>query len=124
MGAADEPSSGCDMSSSDASSVGISTLRSAAAAGVRGAWCVGRPWADYGSSMATIVLRVRLLGGEHTDLTYEDPDQVDEDEMVEQVIEVLSEESGVLRCRHGDRLVALYSRGVASIEVAPRGAIL
>lgn len=85
---------------------------------------VCRPWADYRSSMATIVLRVRLLGGEHTDLTYEDPDQVDEDEMVEQVIEVLSEESGILRCRHGDRLVALYSRGVASIEVAPRGAIL
>lgn len=44
--------------------------------------------------MATIVLRVRLLGGEHTDLTYDDPDQVDENEMVEQVIEVLSEESG------------------------------
>ena len=85
---------------------------------------VGRPWADYRSSMATIVLRVRLLGGEHTDLTYEDPDQVDEDEMVEQVIEVLSEESAVLRCRHGDRVVALYSRGVASIEVSPRGAIL
>jgi len=74
--------------------------------------------------MATIVLRVRLLGGEHTDLTYEDPDQVDEVEMVEQVVEVLSEEFGVLRCRHGDRLVALYSRGVASIEVSPRGAIL
>jgi len=74
--------------------------------------------------MATIVLRVRLIGGEHTDLTYEDPDQVDEDEMVEQVIETMSDESGVLRCRHGDRLVALYSRGVASIEVAPRGAIL
>jgi hypothetical protein len=44
--------------------------------------------------------------------------------MVEQVIEVLREEFGVLRCRHGDRLVALYSRGVASIEVSPRGAIL
>jgi hypothetical protein len=74
--------------------------------------------------MATIVLRVRLLGGEHTDLTYEDPDQADEDQMVEQVINVMSQESGVLHCRHGDRLVALYSRGVASIEVAPRGAIL
>jgi len=81
-------------------------------------------WAYYRSSMATVVLRVRLLGGEHTDLIYEDPDQVDEDEMVEQVIEVLSKESGVLRCRHGDRLVALYSRGVASVEVSPRGAIL
>ncbi len=91
-------------------------------AGVRGAR--GPHWADYRSSMATIVLRVRLLGGEHTDLTYEDPEQVDEDEMVEQVIEVLSEESGVLRCRHGDRLVVLYARGVACIEVAPRGAIL
>ena len=74
--------------------------------------------------MATIVLRVRLVGGEHTDLTYEDPDQVDEDEMVAQVIETLREDSGVLRCRHGDRLVALYSRGVASIEVSPRGAII
>ncbi len=74
--------------------------------------------------MATIVLRVRLLGGEHTDLTFEDPDQVDEDEMLEHVIEVLSGESGVLRCRHGDRVVALYSRGVASIEVSPRGAVL
>lgn len=74
--------------------------------------------------MATIVLRVRLLGGEQTDLTYEDPDRVDEDELVEQVIEVLNQEPGVLRCRHGNRLVALYSRGVASIEVAPRGAIV
>jgi hypothetical protein len=83
-----------------------------------------RPTAGYRSSMATIVLRVRLLGGEHTDLTYEDPDRTDEDEVVEQVIEVLREESGVLRCRHGDRLVALYARGVASIEVAPRGAIV
>jgi hypothetical protein len=44
--------------------------------------------------------------------------------MVQHVIEVLREEFGVLRCRHGDRLVALYSRGVASIEVSPRGAIL
>lgn len=74
--------------------------------------------------MAMIVLRVRLLSGEYTDLTHEDPDQVDEAELLEQVIEVLREESGVLRCRHGDRLVVLYSRGVASIEVSPRGAIL
>jgi len=74
--------------------------------------------------MATIVLRVRLVGGEHTDVTYEDPYQDDDDELVDQVVKVLSEDSGVLRCRHGDRFVALYSRGVASIEVSPRGAIL
>jgi hypothetical protein len=74
--------------------------------------------------MATIVLRVRLVGGERTDLTYEDPEQVDESAMVEQVIEALREESGVVRCRHGERLVVLYARGVASIEVSPRGAIV
>jgi hypothetical protein len=74
--------------------------------------------------MATIVLRVRLVGGERTDLTYEDPDLVDESEMVEQAIEALREDSGILRCRHGERLVVLYARGVASIEVSPRGAIV
>jgi hypothetical protein len=74
--------------------------------------------------MATIVMRVRLVGGEHTDLTYEDPDHDDAVALVDQVVAVTSEQSGVLRCRHGDRLVALFSRGVASIEVSPRGAIV
>ena len=79
---------------------------------------------DYRSKMATIVLRVRLTSGEQTDLTYEDPGQADEAELVEHVIDVLREESGSLRCRHGERLVVLYARGVASIEVSPRGAIV
>ena len=78
----------------------------------------------YFSSMATIALRVRLLGGEHTDLTYEDPAHDDEAKMVDEIFEILSANTGMLRCRHGDRLVALYARGVASIEVSPRGAIL
>ena len=118
----DEPSSGCDIASLLSCRWGLRPY----APPVFHATCVRwqAAWADYGSRMATIVLRVRLLGGEHTDLTYEDPGQVDEDEMVEQVIEVLREESGVLRCRHGDRLVVLYARGVASIEVSPRGAIV
>jgi hypothetical protein len=30
----------------------------------------------------------------------------------------------VLRCRHGGRLLVLYSRGVATLEAAPRGAVL
>jgi len=88
---------------------------------------LGREWAlkrDYLASMGTIVMRARLLGGEHADLTYEDPDQADEDAIVSQIIETLSADSGVLRCRHGERLVALYARGVATIEVSPRGAIL
>jgi hypothetical protein len=75
-------------------------------------------------SMATIVLRVRLVGGDHTDLTYEEGDDLDEDAAINRVIEVLSADSGVLRCRHGSRLVALFARGVASVEVSPRGAIL
>ena len=78
----------------------------------------------YLVGMATIVLRARLLGGEHTDVTYEDPDAVDEEAVVDRVVDVLSDDRGVLRCRHGERLVALYARGVASIEVSPRGAIL
>jgi hypothetical protein len=74
--------------------------------------------------MATIVLRVRLTGGDRLDITYEEPDAVEEDELVEHVISTLAQDSGVLRTKHGDRLVVLYGRGVAAIEVAPRGAVL
>ncbi|MGS2617671.1 hypothetical protein ACVCAH_24575 [Micromonospora sp. LZ34] len=74
--------------------------------------------------MATTVLRVRLIGGDRLDLTYDEPDVSDEDELVEHVISTLAQDSGVLRTKHGDRLVVLYGRGVAAIEVAPRGAVL
>jgi hypothetical protein len=74
--------------------------------------------------MATAVLRVRLLGGERMDLRYDEPDVVDEADLVEHLIATLAEDSGVLRARHGDRLVVLYGRGVAAIEVSPRGAVL
>jgi hypothetical protein len=74
--------------------------------------------------MAAIVLRVRLTGGDRLDITYEEPQTSDEDELIEHVVSTLAEESGVLRSRHGDRLVVLYGRGVAAIEVAPRGAVL
>jgi hypothetical protein len=75
-------------------------------------------------AMATVVLRVRLTGGERMDVTYEEPRTSDEEELVEHVVSTLAEDSGVLRCGHGDRLVILYGRGVAAIEVAPRGAVL
>jgi hypothetical protein len=58
------------------------------------------------------------------DVTYEQPDADTEDKAVEHVISTLSQDSGVLRCKHGDRLVVLYGRGVAAIEVAPRGAVV
>ena len=74
--------------------------------------------------MATVVLRIRLTGGDRMDITYEEPHISDEDEVVEHVVSTLAEDSGALRCRHGDRLVVLYGRGIAAIEVAPRGAVL
>jgi len=74
--------------------------------------------------MAKIVLRVRLTGGDHMDITYEEPDTGTIDEVILHVISTLAEDSGVLQSRHGDRLVVLYGRGVAAIEVSPRGAVL
>jgi hypothetical protein len=74
--------------------------------------------------MATIVLRVRLTGGDRMDITYDNPDAVDDDELVDQVIATLAQDSGALRGQHGGRLVVLYGRGVAAVEVAPRGAVL
>ena len=75
-------------------------------------------------AMAGIVLRVRLIGVDHLDVRYEEPDTADVDEVTERVISALAQDSGVLRARHGDRLVVLYGRGVAAVEVAPRGAVL
>jgi hypothetical protein len=43
---------------------------------------------------------------------------------VEHVITTLAQDAGVLHTQHGDRLVVLYGRGVAAIEVAPRGAVV
>ena len=74
-------------------------------------------------AMKEIVLRVRLIGGEHLDVTYEE-DGSTPDEILDRVVSTLAEDEGVLRCRHGDRLIVLYGRGVASFEVAPRGAVL
>jgi len=70
------------------------------------------------------VLRVRLIGGDRMDITYDNPEVADEEELVEHLISTLTQESGVLRTKHGERLVVLYGRGVAAIEVAPRGAVL
>ena len=74
--------------------------------------------------MQGIVLRVRLISGDNVDVTYEEPNAVSEDEVIDHVVTALTEDPGVLRCRHGNRLVVLYARGVAAVEVAPRGAVL
>jgi hypothetical protein len=74
--------------------------------------------------MAQTVLRIRLIGGDHLDVIYEQPDAVSEDEVTEHAISTLAQSSGELRTRHGDRVIVLFSRGVAAVEVAPRGAVL
>jgi hypothetical protein len=74
--------------------------------------------------MADIVLRVRLTSGENMDVTYEERDASSADEVIDHVVSTLAEASGVLRCRRGDRLLVLYGRGVAAVEVAPRGAVV
>ena len=73
--------------------------------------------------MTEIVLRVRLISGEYLDVTYDEADGT-ADEAVEHVIASLADNLGTLRCSHGDRLIVLYSRSVATLEVAPRGAVL
>jgi hypothetical protein len=74
--------------------------------------------------MGEIVLRVRLTGGGQMDVTYEESGTVDANEVIEHIVSTLAQDSGVLRARHGDRLVVLYGRGVAAVEMAPRGAVL
>ncbi len=73
--------------------------------------------------MAEIVLRVRLIGGEHLDVMYDEAGAA-QDAILERIISILAQDNGVLRCRHGDRLIVLYGRGIATVEVAPRGAVL
>jgi hypothetical protein len=71
--------------------------------------------------MGEIVLRVRLMSGDQLDVSYEHHEG-DDNEVIHRVVETLGRDAGVLRTRHGDRLMVLYSRGVAAIEVAARGA--
>ena len=72
--------------------------------------------------MAEIVLRVRLVSGDQVDVSFQDDG--DEEEVIDRVVETLAEDSGVLRASHGDRLMVLYGRGVAAVEMTPRGAVL
>jgi hypothetical protein len=75
-------------------------------------------------AMPAIVLRIRFTSGGSIDVTYDGSASEDEQEIVDHVVSILSLEAGVLRCRHGDRLLVLFGRGIASVELAPRGAVL
>ena len=50
--------------------------------------------------MAEIVLRVRLIGGEHLDVSYDEPGATPDDAL-DNVIAILAQADGALRCRHG-----------------------
>lgn len=69
------------------------------------------------------VLRVKFIGGAQMDVIVDEHD-VGENELVEHAIAALSHDDGVLRARHGDRLVVVFARAVAAVEIAPRGAVL
>jgi hypothetical protein len=73
--------------------------------------------------MAEIVLRIRLVGGDHLDVVHDEPGTA-ADDIIEHVISTLALDGGSLRCKHGGRLMVIYSRGVATVEVAPRGAVV
>jgi hypothetical protein len=74
--------------------------------------------------MANVVLRIRLCSGDHLDVVYDDPDTNDEAHLIDDVVNTLAQDGAALRTTHGGRLLVLFSRGVAAVEVAPRGAVL
>jgi hypothetical protein len=66
----------------------------------------------------------RPLNGDRLDVTYEEGETGQPTAVIENAISVLSDPSGALRARHGDREVVIFGRGVAAIEIEPRGAVL
>jgi len=74
--------------------------------------------------MGQIVLRVRLMGGDRLDVSYDEPQTAEPEQVIEHVISTLADDSGAIHTTHGGRLVVLYGRGVAALEVGPRGAVL
>jgi len=74
--------------------------------------------------MASIVLRVRLLNGDRLDVTYDLPTAADAAHALDDAVESLRTDSGMIRATHGDRVVVLFARGVAAVEAEPRGAVL
>jgi hypothetical protein len=74
--------------------------------------------------VAKVVLRIRLVAGDRLDVTYEESETADADEVAEHAIRALADGSGMIRALHGGRLVVIYGRGVATLEVEPRGPVL
>jgi hypothetical protein len=71
-----------------------------------------------------VVLRIRMVSGDQVDVTYEESDAADDSQVIEHLLATLAQDDGALHCTHGGRLMVVFARGVAAVEVAPRGAIL
>jgi hypothetical protein len=67
--------------------------------------------------MTTIAFSVLLVGGDRADVTYEGPDHADADRVIEHVVSTLARDSGAVHCRRDSRLVVLFGRGVAAVEI-------
>lgn len=74
--------------------------------------------------MKGLVLRVRLISGDSMDVSYDDRNAGSEGEVLNHVVNTLSQDSGVLRCQHGEWPWCCTQGVVAAVEVAPRGAVL
>jgi hypothetical protein len=74
--------------------------------------------------VAKVVLRIMLLSGNHLDVVYDEPGTPDPVEVGEHAVGLLGRDDAVLFAAHGGRTVAVFSRGVAAVEVDPRGAVL
>jgi hypothetical protein len=68
--------------------------------------------------MTSIAFSVHLVGGGHMNVTYDGPDRADASRVIEHVVSTLTQDAGVVHCRHGERLIVLFGRGVAAVEVA------
>jgi hypothetical protein len=69
--------------------------------------------------MATIAFSVYLVGGHRLDVTYDGPEHADAGRVIEHVVSTLSQDTGVVHCRHGGQRAVLFGRGVAAVEVGP-----
>jgi hypothetical protein len=87
-------------------------------------WTGAPPPPRYAEPVAEIVLRVRLVAGDQIDVKYPTRAGADEQQALEQALAILADDEGALHVRHGDRMLVLFSRGVAAVEVGPRGAVL
>ena len=54
--------------------------------------------------MVDVVLRVRLVSGDQVDVTYEEPDAVDDNQLIEHMLSTLAQDAGTLRRIHGGQL--------------------